>query len=70
MTIITIPQKLAKRGDMVIIPRKEYEELLTLKKIKSFKPTANQKRDLRQAINDYQKGKYLSINELKRKLAG
>ncbi len=31
--IITIPQKLAKKGELVIIPKKEYEELLRKQKV-------------------------------------
>lgn len=28
MTTLTIPKKLTQKGDLVIIPRKEYEDLL------------------------------------------
>lgn len=38
------------------------------KTFKLFTPTAAQKRDLKRARQDYIKGKYLTINELKRKL--
>ena len=31
--VISIPKELSKKGDLVIIPRAEYEELLGLKKI-------------------------------------
>lgn len=31
--VITIPQKLAKKGELVIIPKKEYEKLLKKQKI-------------------------------------
>lgn len=31
--IITIPQKLAKKGELVIIPKKEYEKLLRKQKV-------------------------------------
>ena len=70
--IITIPKEITKKGDLVLIPRKEYEEILEWREvIKSFKlfiPTAAQKKDLRKARQDYKKGRYLTINELKRKL--
>jgi len=33
MTPITIPKEITKKGDLIIIPRKEYEELLNLKKM-------------------------------------
>ena len=70
--IITIPKEIIKKGDLVLIPRKEYEEFSEWREvIKSFKlfiPTVAQKKDLRKARQDYKEGRYLSINELKRKL--
>lgn len=33
MTTITIPEKLIKEKDLVVIPRKEYEELLEKQKV-------------------------------------
>lgn len=32
MTTLTIPKEMTRKGDLVIIPRKEYEEFLDLKK--------------------------------------
>jgi len=72
MAILTIPKKLIEDDDLVVIPRKEYEEFVKLRKImKSFKiftPTFAQKKDLKKAREDYKKGKYLTIDELKHKL--
>jgi hypothetical protein len=31
--IITIPKELAKEGELILIPRKKYEELLTRQKV-------------------------------------
>ncbi|MBI2100168.1 MAG: hypothetical protein HYT48_02410 [Candidatus Vogelbacteria bacterium] len=45
MTTVTIPKTLAQKGDLVLIPRKEYEELQL-------------NHDLRQAIQEYRAGKY------------
>jgi len=42
MNVITIPQRLSKIGELVVIPKKEYQELLILKQ-KFFVPTKNQK---------------------------
>jgi len=39
MSTITIPKKLANKGDLIIIPRKEYESLLELHGYKEFVPT-------------------------------
>ena len=32
MTTLTIPKEMTRKGDLVIIPRQEYEEFLELKK--------------------------------------
>ena len=34
MTTVTIPKELAEKDDLIVIPRKEYESLLVLKKIR------------------------------------
>ncbi|MBI1755275.1 hypothetical protein HY250_04270 [Candidatus Azambacteria bacterium] len=34
MAILTIPHGLAKKGDLVLVPRKDYEELLRVAKRK------------------------------------
>lgn len=68
MNTITIPKKLANRDDLVVIPRKEYEALLELKKIREFTPTVAQKRALAQARRNRKAGGYLTIDELREKL--
>ena len=48
--IVTIPKELAKQGDLVVIPRKEYEGLVRRQKIVPVvKMNAAQKRDLEEA---------------------
>ncbi len=68
MNTITIPKKVAAQGDLVVIPRKEYEALIELKKIREFTPTAAQKKALAQARRNIKAGNYLTINELRKKL--
>lgn len=69
MTTITIPKKITKGEELVIIPKKEYEEFSSWRKmVKIFIPTEVQKRDLKKAREDYKKGNYFKIDELKRKL--
>ena len=68
MNTIVIPQKLSKKDDLIVVPRKEYEDLLELKKIKEFIPTPAQKRALLRAENNLKQGKTLSYNELVKKL--
>ena len=68
MENITIPRKLAKNDDLVIVPKKEYEALLELKKIVEFSPSRAQKQSLMKAENNLKRGKTISYNELVRKL--
>lgn len=68
MSTITIPKKMTKKGDLVVIPREEYEALLESKKTREFEPTAVQKKALANAENNLRKGKSLSYNELAKKL--
>lgn len=73
MTTITIPKNLIKNDDLIIIPRREYEEFYqwkeTAKLFKTFAPTTVQKKDLKKSRDDYKQKKYLTLDELKRKLA-
>ena len=63
--VIEIPKELSKNQDLIIIPRSDYEELLTLKKIfKTYKPTLSDKRDLKRAREDFAKGNYVTLAEL------
>ncbi|MBI3046529.1 MAG: hypothetical protein HYY86_03290 [Candidatus Harrisonbacteria bacterium] len=68
MNTVTIPKNLAKKGDLVVLPRREYEALLKLKKVKEFIPTVAQKRALFRARKNRKDGVYLTINELRKKL--
>jgi len=65
---VTIPQKLAQRGDLVVVSRGEYEALLALKKAREFTPTATQKKALVSAERSFHQGKTFSYNELVKKL--
>ena len=68
MNTITIPKKLANKDDLVILPRKEYEALIELKKIREFIPTATQKKALARARINRKAGNCLTIDELREKL--
>jgi hypothetical protein len=73
MQPVTIPKRLSQRGDLVVIPRTEYEDLLHIKKykVKDF-PTVSKRekakhkafyakldKDLNKALEDYKKGKII-----------
>lgn len=68
MTTITIPKELIKEKELVLVPRKEYEALLELKKTKEFTPTISQKKALKKAEDNLKKRKTLSYHELAQKL--
>jgi len=68
MSTVTIPKKMTKGEELVVIPLKEYEALLWQKKVREFMPTSVQKRALKEARKNRAQGKYFTINELKRKL--
>jgi hypothetical protein len=70
METLTIPKKLTKRGDLVVIPRKEYEDLLHARKIKEF--YAQLDKDLDRAIASHRRGEsvgpFTSVAQLKKSL--
>lgn len=69
MTTITIPKELAKKGDLVVIPRLEYEEFLRLKKQKSFLTLDKDLQEaLRQVVRKETLGPFRSVKELKKAL--
>jgi hypothetical protein len=73
-TKLAIPKSITKGEELVIITRREYEELKTpegLEKkseVKEFEPTKNQKVALRQARLNRANGDFLTFDELKKKL--
>jgi hypothetical protein len=70
MDTITIPRKITKGEELIIVPRKEYEEFLRyrLKENGELILTTSQKKQLQKARRNLAKGKYLTIYELKEKL--
>lgn len=68
MTTLTIPKKLAQKGDLALVPLKEYAEFLKFKAIRTFRMTPAQKRTLAKARRDFAKGRYLTLEQLKREM--
>jgi len=68
MDSITIPRKLTRQGDLVVVPRKEYEALTELRKTAEFAPTGAQRKALTKAEQNLKAGKTFSYHELVRKL--
>ena len=72
MPTITAPKKIKKNSLSVTIPRKEYEEFLNwqkkIKSVKTFKPTAAEKKAVQKARKNLAEGKYLTIDQLRHEL--
>lgn len=65
MSVITIPKKITRGKELVIIPRQNYEEYLQLRKIiPIIKMNRMQKRDLSHARREYKKGQFIKLEEL------
>ena len=63
MSTITIPKRLTQKGDLIIVPRKEYEALIGLRRMKKFTPTVAQKEALARAETNPKKGKRLPYSQ-------
>ncbi|MDP2951339.1 MAG: hypothetical protein Q8N55_03065 [bacterium] len=67
MDVITIPQRVIKNDDLVIIPRKQYEQFLGI-----VKRQGQLDSDLNEAIGQVRRGKgagpFCSVGELKKSL--
>ena len=68
MPTITIPKALAQKGDLIVVPRREYEALTELRKTAEFAPSAAQRKALAVAERNLKAGKTLSYHALARKL--
>ncbi len=70
MPTVTIPKELAKKGDLILIPREEYEALLYgRRKVKTFKPTVVQKKALMESRRQLAHGDFFTLKELRHELA-
>jgi hypothetical protein len=69
MQIITIPKKLAEKGDLVVIPRREYEEFLELRRVVPVvKSTKEESRIIRRAEREIRDGEYKPWTVVKHEL--
>lgn len=72
MTTITIPKKIDKNQELVVIPKKAFEEFLAWQKkigsIKTFTPTASERKALARARKNLAKSEYLTLDELRKSL--
>ena len=69
MDTITIPRKITKGEELVVISRKMYEEYLELRKfVPVVKMTNAERHEWRKAKKEYERGEYLTLDEFKREL--
>jgi len=69
--VIAIPKELSKAGELVIIPRSDYEEFLRLKKVISLvEPSLSEKRAIQSGREEIRQGKYIALSRLKNELEG
>lgn len=76
MTTITIPKHLAGRR-LMLVPEEEYEKYKAFKQtgqpprvFKTVRMTKAQKRAFERAERNYEKGNFVTLNVLRRDLAG
>lgn len=69
MNVVTIPKKLAEKGDLVVISRKEYEELAALRKaIPIGTPNREEMRIIRRGEKEIREKKYMPLSMIRHEL--
>lgn len=67
MTILTVPKQVTRGEELIIIPRREYEKLLSRPKIKKIDP------DLEAALEDVRAGRlygpFKTVEEFKKAIS-
>ena len=69
MSVVTIPKQLAKKEDLVVIPKSEYVEFLKLRDlIREEKPTKEELKIIAQGEREIKTGKYEPWGKVKHEL--
>jgi len=67
--VLSIPRELSRQGELVIMPRTDYEEFLRLKKvIPLIEPTLSEKKVIKAGRKEIREGKYLTLHQIKNEL--
>ncbi len=70
MTTITIPKEFSRKGDLVVIPRQEYDKLLKKQRIIPIvRLTVSEKKALDRARREMAKGEFITLETLEHDLA-
>lgn len=64
MATITIPKKIIKKDDIIILPRKEFENLFRLK-METVPLTKREKRALEHGFRQIRKGAFFTSSEVR-----
>lgn len=69
MNTVTIPKEISEKGDLIVIPRLEYEGLLKRHiVVPVVKLTQTEKRVLERSRKEMAEGKYVTLEELENEL--
>lgn len=72
MSTITIPNGLNQKEKLIAVPQTTYDEFLAwqkkIKSVKTFEPTAADKRTLAQARKNFARGEYVTLEKLRHEL--
>jgi len=64
--IITIPKEFSEGSELIIIPREEYEEYLSIKKIiPMIRASISEKKAIKEGRKEIKSGRYLNIKKLR-----
>lgn len=67
METVTIPKKLTKNGDLVVIPRREYEKLFRFW-VNAEQLTKREKKAVENGLGDIARGKFFTSKQVKHEL--
>ena len=72
MPTITIPSSINIKEQLIAVPKRTYEEFLAwqkkIKSVKTFTPTAAEKRTIQKARKNLAEGNYLTLEQLRHEL--
>ena len=67
--VIAIPRELSRKGELVIIPRSDYDDFLRLKKaIPLIEASLSEKKAIQLGRKEIRQGKYLTFGQLRNEL--
>lgn len=73
MTTISLPFTTNNTKEFVAVPRKAYAEFVAwqrkIKSLRTFEPTAAEKRAIKRAQKDFERGDYVTLEEMNHELA-